>query len=339
MPFTLLSLLACIATPDAFASEDTLTILTWEGYIAPTVVASFEQRHGVKLNLITFNSEPEILPLFYQHQGEADLVVAGGWTLSELIADGQLQRLNHDELSATDTIYTILQKNRAYTVPYMWGTVGIAWREDLLESPPTNWAEFVALANEHPGKVGVINDAMEFLQLVHFASGNKHLFRSVAEVRDAIDIARPLLEKVIPVQAGLSGDHPLVTGSIMALQAWNGQTAFQRNNLNHHINYQLTPTGCMLWQDDFAIAANAPHKVLAHQFLNYLNGVHVTAKNAEFVQFAPSNPMALMQVSRDYLEDPIIHPQFKGLDHCQVYTTYSSEIQAEFRAFQEEAGW
>jgi len=321
------------------AADDTLTILTWEGYIAPAVIESFERRYKVDVKLITFNSEPEILPLFDKHQGEADLVVAGGWTLSGLVADGRLTRLNHDELPATGTIHTVLQKNRAYTVPYMWGTVGIAWREDLLEEPPNDWAEFVALANRHPGKVGVINDAMEFLQLVHFASGKKHLFRSVAEVREAIERARPLLEKVVPVQAGFSEEHPLVAGSVMALQAWNGQTAFQHNNLNDNVNYHLPPTGCMLWQDDFAIPADAPHKALAHQFLNYLNEARVTARNAEFVQFAPSNPMALMHVSRDYLEYLIIHPQFRDLDHCQVYTTYSSDIQAEIKAFQEETGW
>ena len=56
--------------------------------------------------------------------------------------------------------------------------------------------------------------------------------------------------------------------------------------------------GSQIWEDDWAIAANAPHPEAAHAFLNFVLRPEVAAQEALYTRYATGNRAAL-----DLLDD------------------------------------
>lgn len=332
-------LILMLALPIVTNARD-FTILIWEEYLAPQVVEAFEQRFEVNVQQINYTSEGEILPLLEKHSNRVDLLVAANSsTIHHLNQEARLLPLDMEKLPATRAIHSVLQQNGGYAVPYMWGTTGIAWKNTAQSSPPRSWVEMVAQIRQKPGTIGVINDAVEALLLVHFAEGNTQPFKTRKEVEKAVRLARPLLASAVANDSEMSEENPLLTGELTAIQTWSGDAAYLRDSFDAAIRYQVPEQGCMIWQDAFAIPATSTRPDLAHEFINYITSARVAARNAEYLRFAPSNPLALAHVSLDFLSDPIIHPSFEGLDHCHPYTAFDKDIQEVIDAFQQEMGW
>ena len=48
---------AAAAAPDWARAADTVRVLTWPGYADPDIVRTFEQRHGVKVEVTFIDSD------------------------------------------------------------------------------------------------------------------------------------------------------------------------------------------------------------------------------------------------------------------------------------------
>lgn len=310
----------------AQASNETLTILNWEDYIEPGVVGKFERANKVKVKQILFDEEADIVPLLEKHRGEVDLVVASTLTMNKLKARGFLLPLNKGMLANTRLIKNRWQSDSDYVVPYTWGTTGFAWRSDRLQDGPKNWTEFFALVERFPGKVALISDPEEYLLAAHFALGNDRPFRTSQEVKDAAEYVRGFGDKLRYLESDTSESNPLVSGDLVLMQAWNGDAAFLHNNHDARIKYVIPESGCMIWQDSFAINVNAPSPKLAHGFINFLNEGRIVGSNASYLGYASSNPLALLYADGDYVNDPIIRPSLAGLDDCYFYDTYPEAV-------------
>lgn len=305
-----------------------LTLLIWEDYIAPELIEEFAGARQVTVNQITFDEEADIIPLLAEHRSEVDLVVANTSTMNRLKRERSLLALDKTRIPNAGRIHNRWQSDSSFVVPYMWGTTGVAWRKDKVPGGLTSWADLFALAEKQPGQVGLLTDPGEHLLAAHFALGNKGDFTSVAEVEAAARLLRSKRNLFRFVESDVSAEAGLVTGELIATQAWNGDVAFLRDSYDAPLAYAIPQLGCMIWQDSFAISASAPNPDLAHAFLDFINKSRNAARNAEYIGFASSNPMALLNAGRDYLNDPIIHPAFEGLDHCSFYRPYEDDIQA-----------
>lgn len=311
---------------EARASSDKLTILNWEGYLAPKVVQQFERINNVEVRQILFDEESDILPLLETHRGQVDLMVASTFTLNKLKARGSLLPLEKALLPNTKLIKNRWQSDSDYVVPYTWGTTGFAWRSDRLERGPKNWTEFFSLVERFPGKVALISDPGEYLLAAHFALGNDRPFRTASEVNLAAAYLRGFDGKLRYLESDTSESNPLISGDLVLMQTWNGDAAFLHNHHDARVRYAIPEDGCMIWQDSFAISAEAPCPSLAHQFINFMNEGRIAGANASYLGFASSNPLALLYADGDYVNDPIIRPSLAGLDDCYFYDTYPDQV-------------
>ena len=58
-----------------------------------------------------------------------------------------------------------------YSVPYAWGTMGIAYRSDKLPTAPHSWSELIRPAPSLRGHIGMMDDGTDLLAPVLFMQG------------------------------------------------------------------------------------------------------------------------------------------------------------------------
>ena len=153
-----------------------------------------------------------------------------------------------------------------YTVPYLWGTVGIGYDSALVPDPPDSWD--VLWDPRYKGKISMLNDQREVLGVALRSIG------ASLNSQDPTEIARAKQKLIAqkPLVKTYTSDHYdqlLATGEVILAHGWGGPVA--RAMLHRpSIKYVVPREGGTIWADCLAVLKSSPNKALAMKFVNYL---------------------------------------------------------------------
>lgn len=322
----LLCPLYSMATP---ASE--LTILTWQDYIAPDLVTTFEQEFSAKINFIYFESDDgreEILTT-YGPSGY-DLILVDSVTVPFYYKLNWIQAL--DISKAPNLRYVALPElaglgqrdDNGLCTPYFWGTTGIAYRKDLVHQPIFSLKQLFEPSKELHGKVLMPTVANELVGMAL-----KYLGYSMSS-NDSTELeqARQVLLRQAPMITGYSaiaGDpetSKLVAGEVSVLITYSGD-ALMLKEQEPEIEYVLPEEGGAIWADELCISNQTNNTKLAYQFLDFINRPEQAAKNALYVYGASPNREATKLLPDEFLHNPVIYPDEKILRKSELYQPLS----------------
>ena len=200
-----------------------------------------------------------------------------------------------------------------YGVPYAWGAVGIAYRADLVETPIESWMDLFQPQSALQGKIVMIKSARELLGAALNAKGysvNSMDKKELAEAETLLLAQKPHVLRYGYIQ--LTADSVLVTGTAVATIVYSGD-ALTLQEINPNIKYVLPKEGSSIWVDHWVVYSKSTNKALAHKFLNFMNEPKIAAQNAEYLYMATPNLAATEFLSKEFLEDSIIHPNAEQL--------------------------
>ena len=139
--FLTASLLAC-ALP-ALAAEE-VNVFNWEDYICDEVIDLFEEETGIKVNYMRFTTNEDMLVQVQADPKNYDVIFPSDYIIERLISEDLLEELDYSQLPNAQ--YTLdwlktpdYDPEGKYSVPYMWGTVGILYNKTLVSAPITSW--------------------------------------------------------------------------------------------------------------------------------------------------------------------------------------------------------
>lgn len=329
-------LLACICASlllllpwPAAAAERVLTIINWEEFLAPAVIQNFEKRENVKIVQLYFSTVEDSLKLAEQNAGKADIMVGGMVVMEQLKAKNLVQKLNRTKLTNVRHSLPQFAQNLDYVVPYLWGYTGLGWRSDLVKEPLESYAQLLALARKNPGKVSLTDDGMEFAHAVQQMYGKPpYNPDDLPAVKAALAAYEKEGSKLFVIQPSVyEPTYPLVTGQLIAGQVYNGDMNYHRENNKAKLGFANPKEGCFFWQEGLMLMAKAPQPELALAFMNYLNEGKVSARNAEYTNYASANPMAVQFYSKAFIDNPFIRPKLEGTTGCRVNKPLSPATQ------------
>ena len=327
-------LLVALCGPAAASSAagQELVFLTWADYIDPEVVAEFEQETGIAIRFRYFESDDardEILA--YEDGRGVDLAIVNGVMMDayasrhwiDTVPETGIPNLRHLDPRWRG----MFPSSERYGVPYFWGTLGIAYRADLVAEPLTRWSQFFTPAESLQGRISLLKSSRDV-----FGMALKSLGYSVnADDRGAILEAAALLQAQKPFvrsyeYVSLSEQSALVTGEIHASIMYSGDALMVQA---HHddIVYVVPEEGSNLWVDYLTIMQTSPRKDLAARFIDFLNRPEIAARNAEFVYYSTPNVAARPLLSQEYLDNPVIHPDASLLERSEPYRELSPRVQ------------
>lgn len=120
------------AIPAPAQAAETVTLLIWEEFISPKVLATLENREGLAVTLLTFTTPEAREKLLREKRSEIDIVVADTVRSGEYQRRGILEKLDSKRIPAMRHSMKHWRTGD-YAVPYLWGHTGIAWRTDKVD--------------------------------------------------------------------------------------------------------------------------------------------------------------------------------------------------------------
>ncbi|WP_369600429.1 spermidine/putrescine ABC transporter substrate-binding protein [Hahella sp. SMD15-11] len=314
-------------------ATETLTFLTWEDYIDPELVSEFEQKNDVKIRFVYFEDDDEREMILAQTNGIGfDLVLLDSALVQNYIRQGWLEPLDRQRIS--NAAHIRMPWNRAplpdtfYEVPYFWGTVGILYRKDRVNPPPTSWKAFFQPAEPHRHRILSLNTVSTV-----YAMALKALGRSMVDVTEQdIQAATSLLAFFAPYVTAwrnptLKTDNEFSRGEIDMAMAYNGD-ALQLIDKDEsgQLAFVVPEEGTGLWMDSLAILKSSQKKVLAERFIQFLNEPEINARNAQTLYYATPNTAAEALLPADFRANPAVFPPEAIRARSEVFTVWPVAI-------------
>jgi spermidine/putrescine transport system substrate-binding protein len=305
-------------------SSTELSFLNWSDYMDPELLEDFRQQTGISVKQTYYASDSNRDELLLETEGKGfDLVIVNGARIRILAKRGWLEPINDTEIPNLKHIYprwrSEHERAEEYGVPYAWGTLGIAYRKDIIATPVSSWMDLLRPHESMQGKIGMINDPNDMVGIALKALG----YSLNSSNRDELKEAEKLLMEQAPYVKTYEYISPdensaIVTGQVSISMMFNGDALMVKEH-NENIEYVLPDEGGNVWVDYLCILRESSNKAAARQFINFLNEPENAAKLALYIYYPTPNRAAEKLLPAEFTTDPVIYPSEATLVKSEPY--------------------
>jgi spermidine/putrescine-binding protein len=284
--------------------EPKLAVYIWSDYVAPDTIPNFEREFGVEVTMDFYDSNEEMLAKLQAGARGYDIVVPSTYIVEVLIATGLALPIHRQYLTNWGSLSPLFldrafDPGNRYTMPWMWGVTGFAYRRDRIPDPPVSWEIF--LDPRYRGKMTQADDERDVIGAWLRYRGHSLNSTDPAELadarRDGIRAKQNLKAYVsAPVKA------QLIAGDVWVAQLWNGD-AEQARLEQPELGFVLPKEGSTIWLDSLVMPRGVRHPRAAHEFMNYVLRPPVAAAVSAATGYGTPNRGAV-----GLLEHPVPYP-------------------------------
>ncbi|MDR0839976.1 MAG: spermidine/putrescine ABC transporter substrate-binding protein [Christensenellaceae bacterium] len=320
LAFILLFGLFCGCARRGGKDSVTLNVLNWGDYIDEDLLKQFEAETGIYVNYTTMATNEEMLVKLQQPDCIYDICFPSDYIIEKLVADDLLYALNKDNIPNMQHIDgrfldLSFDPGNEYSVPYMWGTVGILYNTTLVDDPVDSWD--ILWNEKYSGQILMYDSIRDTMGVALLKLGHSINTR---EQSDILDAEAALIEQKPLVLAYLGDpikDRMIAGGGALAI-VYSGDAMWCIDE-NPDLAYAVPATGTNLWFDNIIIPKTSQHTAEAEAFINFLCNPEVAAQNAEYIGYSTPNSAALEIMGEDYIDNPTYNPSQELLDKCDIF--------------------
>ncbi len=282
-----------------------LNIFVWTEYISRDMRECFELVYGIKINQQQYSSTDKMLEKLSTDAEEYDLVLPKDYAVPSMVRQGLLQELDHSKLPLLKNIDQsyldfYFDPGNKYTIPYLAGTDAIVVNTNVVKNIPLSWADL--WKPEYAGRLVLLEESRTIIGMALLSLGYDVNTSDPTQLAEA----EQQLRKLIPSVLAFDSDSPsnmLIQEQAYLGVTWTGEAVIAQR-INPAIRYVFPDEGVIIWQDNWAMLADAPHVDAAYAWLNYTMQANVawltirdwpyTTPNKAALDFARENSMKVL---------------------------------------------
>lgn len=324
-------------TPNAASGQSaTLHYFTWSDYDDRELIKGFERAAGVKVVVDTFSSNEELLAKLQSGAGGYDVIVPSDFMVSIMIRQNLLAELDLTAIPNAKSLAGQFKRlpfdpDHRYSIPYLWGTVGIGYDSAVVPSPPESWSALWDA--RYKGRISMLNDQREV-----FGAALRAMGHSINATDPAvIEQAKNKLVRQKPLVKTYNSENYnqlLASGEVVLAHGWGGSVARAMTD-RPSLRYVIPREGGTIWADCLAVLRTSRHPELAARFINYLLDREVAARTTNRLLFASANGEAMALVRADIRNNPAVYPPDSAFDRLEWMTDVGDAIKLYDRAWTE----
>lgn len=328
-----------VVTVGCGEKKPTINVYNWGDYMDTDVFKIFTEETGIKVSYDTFATNEDLYVKLKQGGSAFDVIFPSDYMIERMIREDLLVKINNDNIPNLDKVdpdfmnldYDI--KNE-YSVPYMWGTVGIIYNKTMVDDKVDSWD--ILWNEKYKDQIIMLNSQRDTIAVSLKRLGYSMNTRNI----DELEKAKVDLIKQKPLVLAYMGDEvkdAMVSGEAALAVVWSGDAVAMIRD-NPDLAYSIPKEGTNLWFDAMVIPKNAKNKEGAEQFINFLARPDIAAMNAKYIGYSTPIPEALELLPDEIKNDEVGYPTdldsidleiFKDpLDIIQIYDSIWTDIKS-----------
>jgi len=261
-----------------------LNVQAWFGYDNPEVVALFEERYGVELNVKIAHDNASQVDQLRSGTGEFDVSNPDNQYVQLLAQSGLIQPLNRDDYPHLDEMFGPFKKfephhweGQLYGVPVRWGINGIVhWPDKLsVADAEDGWVLWEERFRE---SIVMMDWADLYQQLVGLYQGNREPWKAVGEelaaVTDKLIEMKPNVRSLVQ-DIGTAIQDMANRDAAIAWGCSSNDTAVGLRMEGHDVILTIPKQGGTIWTEALVISKDTPHYATAVAYLDFMTSPEV----------------------------------------------------------------
>jgi spermidine/putrescine transport system substrate-binding protein len=280
-------------------AEPELKLLAWPDYFAESTIRDAEKELNCRIKIDYMENSETLRTKLEGGASGYDVVMPSDEVLPQLVSGNLVEPLDPAKLPNAKNL-AARWKPGSHSVPYAFGSTGLAYRKDLLPTAPDSWS---ALWDpKHAGAVSMLDDGREALW------ASMRLDGAPSPSSDAIAKAAKRFEGWKPRAWSSSPKDLLVNGDVKLAQCYSGDALQAGADSAGKVAFVIPKEGGTLWYDNLCIAKGSTRRDLAHAFIDFILRADVSAAITNERKFGSPNEAARPKIEKGVLENRLIFP-------------------------------
>lgn len=334
--FLVVSMMAAIVVGCSSSSKETLTVYNWGDYIDESVLKEFEKEFGVKVIYDTFSTNEDMYVKLKAGGTSYDVAIPSDYMIERMIKEDMLEKIDMtkvDNYKYIDDKFKNLDfdPNNEYSVPYMWGTVGILYNEEIVKEDVDSWD--ILWDEKYKGQILMMDSQRDSIGITL----KKLDFPLNSRDTKELELAKEELIKQKPLVMAYvvdEGKDMMIGGEAALAVAWSGDAVFMMEQ-NEDLRYVVPKEGSNLWFDNMVIPKGTKNKELAEKFINFMTRPEIGLKNVEYIGYSSPNTGTVELLDEEVANDEVAYPSDEVIENCEIFLDPSDFLKEYDRIWTE----
>lgn len=296
-----------------------LKVYNWGDYIDKSVIKSFEREYNVKVVYDEFSTNEDMYAKLKAGGIKYDIVIPSEYMAEKMANEGMLAKIDFDKVNNYKYVYDRFKDSKynkaiGYSVPYMWGTVGIIYNKEIVKENVDSWS--ILWNNRYKKQILMLDSQRDSV-----GTTLKYLGYSSNSVnQDELNQAKRKLIQQKPLVLSYVNEEvkDILIGNEAALAVvWSGDASYMKKH-NPNLLYVIPKEGSNIWVDYMVIPKNSKNKDMAMKFINYMLRSDVALKNCNYTGYLTPH-MDVMDMLKKDDKKILEYPTNEELDRLEVF--------------------
>jgi spermidine/putrescine transport system substrate-binding protein len=264
-----------------------------------------------------------------------DVLIPSDYMVSRLINENRLQKIDLSKITNYGKIRnelknTTFDPQNEYTVPYMWGTLGIIYNkektgDDVIDSWDDLWDEKY---KDSIIMLDSIRDSMAIALIKLYG-----LDEINCTDPEKIAAAGKLLEEQKKLVALYGMDDikdPMIRGNYAMCVHYSGDAYAIIDESDHDLEYVIPKEGSNKWIDCMVIPTVSKNTEGAYLFIDFMSRTDIAAKNAEYIGYSTPQTEAMAELGEGYIDSDVYNPSDETLSNTKEFIALDQSVMDHY---------
>ena len=296
-----------------------INVYNWGEYIADgsesgilDVNEEFEKLTGIKVNYTTYSTNEELYAKMKGGGTDYDIIIPSDYMISRMIKEDMLAPLDYSAIPNTQYIMDSFKnpaydQENQYSVPYMWGTVGIIYDKEAVSEEKIDWD--ILWNEKYKGQVLMFDNPRDAFAIAEIMLGYSINTENPDELRAAADKLVEQKQNNI-VQAYVMDEIFDKMGAKEAVVApYYAGDAVTLMQDYEHLGFVIPESGTNRFVDAVCIPKTSQKIEAAQMYINFLCEPEIALSNSTYIGYSTPN-----QATYELLDEEIKNDGISYLD-------------------------
>ena len=309
------SLIGCVGNKSN--SNKVINVFNCGDYIDEELITKLEEETGYKVEYSTYDTNEIMYSKIKSGSNKYDLVFPSDYMIEKMINEGMAEKINFDNIPNYKYIDEKFKNlsydpNNEYSVPYMWGTIGIIYNPEIVKEEVKSWD--ILWDKKYDKEIIMFNSVRDTMAIALSKLGYSMNSTNPEEIKQAADI---LIEQKPIVKAWFVDQvkDAMINDEAALATVWSGDANYIISE-NPKLEYVVPEEGSNKWFDAMVIPKDAPNKEGAEAFINFLTDPENSLQNVDYIQYYTPNWKTYEMLDDEVKES---YPTDETLDNCEVF--------------------
>lgn len=310
-------------------STESITFFNYGANIDDETLNAFEKEYGIKVKMGTFDDMDTMHLKISGGNAGYDVILVSDALLPRMVEEGLLQPINHQNipnLAQMDEEYLDLaiDPGNQYSIPYMFGTVGIIYDKDIVTEVVDSWE--ILWDEKYKDQVFMFDTYRDTIGAALKTLGYSLNSANPQELEEAKQLLIEQRKLVNPKYGVDNGTTMIAKGETALNMIWSGEGLNLQDEYPNLV-YTIPKEGVNFWIDSLCIPADAKNIQGAEKFINFVSDKESALRIANEIGYTTPNKEARLEQPEYIRNNPNAYMPKELMELSEFYVPLPLEVR------------